>query len=276
MAEAVDLEAYFARIGHRGLRAATLETLTALHRRHPEAVPFESLDPLLGRGVAIDPASLEAKLVRAGRGGYCFEMNGLLLQVLTGLGFAVTPLAARVRWMLPDDAPPTALSHMTLKVDLPEGAYLADVGFGGQSPTAPIRLEPGLEQETPHGAYRVTEAGGAFDLQMRLPGRWQTMYRFTLQPQTRTDYEVFNWFTSTHPRSRFTNNLVASRVDGPRRLNLFNTELTVHGPGDAVESRVVADARELHRVLAHDFRIAVDLADVERLFDRLPRPAEPA
>ena len=208
--EGIDLDAYFARVGYSGPRTPTLEVLAALQRLQPGVIPFESLEPLLGRPVRLDSASLEAKLVRGGRGGYCFEQNGVLWRVLLALGFKVTPLSARVRWMLPEDAPLGPLSHMLLRVETPEGPHLCDVGFGGQSPTAPIRFEPGLEQTTPHGTYRLIERDGGYELQMRLPDRWGALYRFNLEPRVLADYEVSNWFTSTYPASRFTNGLIVS------------------------------------------------------------------
>ena len=268
----IDLDAYFGRIGYSGPRELTLDVLRALHLAHPCAIPFESLDPLLGRPVLIDAASLEAKLVRGRRGGYCFEHNGVFLRVLRTLGFEVTPLAARVRWMTPAEAPPTPLSHMLLKLDLAGASFICDVGFGGQSPTAPLRFESGVAQETPHGVYRLMAVEDAFDLQLRLPARWETMYRFTVQPRFAADYEVSNWFTSTHPQSRFTNNLIAARVVGERRLNLFNTELTAHEHDAESSRRVLATAGEAHAVLASEFGIEVELADLERVFPRLPPP----
>ncbi len=268
----IDLDAYFERIGYGGPRAASLEVLRALCLAHAGAIPFENLDPLFGWPVRIDPESLERKLVRSRRGGYCFEQNNLFWRVLTALGFGVTPLAARVRWMLPEDAPPTALSHMMLKVDADEGAFVCDVGFGGQSPTGPLRFEPGLEQATPHGTYRLMPHGSAFDLQMRLPERWSTMYRFTLEPRVLADYEVSNWFTSTHPNSRFVNNLVASRVVGEARLNLFNRELTTHRADGRTERAVLEGPAEVHQALTRDFGIDASRPDLERVFSRLPGP----
>jgi N-hydroxyarylamine O-acetyltransferase len=73
----IDLDAYFARIAHAGPRTATLATLTALQAAHARHIPFENLDVLLGRPIPLEPAALEAKLVRAGRGDYCFEQNAL-------------------------------------------------------------------------------------------------------------------------------------------------------------------------------------------------------
>ena len=266
----IDLDAYFARIGYRGPRRPTLGALSALCRLHVEAIPFESLDPLLGRPVLIDAASLERKLVKSNRGGYCFEQNGILFRVLRSLGFTVTPLSARVGWMLPLDAPRPPLSHMLLRVDLPEGPFLADVGFGGQSPTAPLRMVQDLVQPTSHGDYRFVADDDALALQLRLPDRWAAMYRFNLEPRLPADYEVSNWFTSTHPASRFTVNLIAARVDGARRLNLFNSALTAYGPDGLVETRLLSGPGEIHEVLTGDFHIEVERSEIERVFGRLP------
>src|SRR5258706_15142470 len=95
IADALDLDAYLSRIGHRGVHEPTLATLQALHLAHATHIPFENLDILLGRPIRIDLASLQAKLVFGGRGGYCFEQNTLFAAVLQELGFDVTLLAAR-------------------------------------------------------------------------------------------------------------------------------------------------------------------------------------
>jgi N-hydroxyarylamine O-acetyltransferase len=229
------------------------------------------VDPLLGRPVRLDAESLQAKLIAAHRGGYCFEQNGLFLLALRELGFEVTPLAARVVWMAPAGSPRSPLSHMLLKVDLPEGPFLADVGFGGQSPTAPLRLEPGPEQATPHGVYRVVEGPEGYEVQMRLPDRWEGMYRFRDEPQGERDYEVFNHYTATHPASRFTQNLIAARVDGELRLNLFNDQLTTWRPDGRSDVVRLASPAQAHAALAHDFGIEVPLAGLERVWERLPK-----
>ena len=267
--EDIDLDAYFARIGYAGPRAATLEVLQALELAQPAAIPFESLDPFLGRPVRLDSVSLDAKLVRGGRGGYCFEQNGVFLRVLRALGFEVTPLSARVVWMEPEDAPLPPLSHMLLRVDAPEGPHLCDVGFGGQSPTAALRFEPGLEQSTPHGLYRLIERDGGYELQMRLADRWGALYRFNLEPRVPADYEVANWFTSTHPDSRFTNGLIVSLAPEGRRMNLLNTGLTTYFNDGRVEARTLGSAGELHAALTGDFGLRVSPEEAERAFAKI-------
>src|SRR3954468_22352546 len=100
----MDLDAYFARVGFNGARAPTLDALRDLHLAHAQTIAFENLNPLLGWRVALDLPSVEEKLVRSGRGGYCFEQNALLATALRELGFNVTGLAARVLWNVPGEA----------------------------------------------------------------------------------------------------------------------------------------------------------------------------
>ena len=165
----IDLDAYFRRIGYTGERRATLDTLRAIHVRHAETIAFENLNPLLKWPVLLDAASLEQKLVRAGRGGYCFEQNLLLSHVLNGLGFKVSGLAARVLWGAPEGAI-TPRGHMLLRVDIEGTSYMADVGFGVLTLTGPLLLEPDIEQATPHETFRLTRAGQDFIMQVKLGG----------------------------------------------------------------------------------------------------------
>jgi N-hydroxyarylamine O-acetyltransferase len=269
----IDITAYLDRIGYRGPLAPGFALLKTLQLHHTAAIPFESLDPLLGRPVEVEPAALEKKLVHGGRGGYCFEQNGLLFHVLSALGFRVTPLAARVRWMAPPDAPQSPLSHMMLLVTLDEDEFICDVGFGGQTPTVPLRLETEFDQETPHGTYRLRVHGSGYELDMRLPDRWATLYRFARDAQSLRDYEVFNWYTATHPSSWFVNNLVAARVVGDARLNLLNDEVTLQLPGGPRQRRVLAGAAEAHDVLIREFGIRIGLPEIERVWPRLPKLA---
>ena len=107
MGAGIGLHGYFERIGYGGPCQPTLAVLTELHARHPAEIPFEGLDPFLGRPVSIDIQSVQSKLVHHSRGGYCHEQNALFLAVLRAIGFHAEPLAARVVWMSPGrSAPP--------------------------------------------------------------------------------------------------------------------------------------------------------------------------
>jgi N-hydroxyarylamine O-acetyltransferase len=223
----LDLAAYFQRIGYDGPVEPTVEVLRSLHLLHPQAIPFENLDPFLNRPVELDLGAVQRKLVRSKRGGYCFEHNLLFMEALRAIGFTVSGLAARVLWNQPEDAV-TARSHMLLRVELDGRIWLADVGFGGLTQTAPLLLEPGLEQETPHEMFRVAEAGTYFRMQAKTGGEWRTLYRFDLQEQFPVDFAVSNYFLSTHPASHFRAGLIAARPLPGRRLALSNSRLSTH------------------------------------------------
>ena len=251
-----DLSAYLARIAYDGPRTPTLETLRAIQLRHPQAIPFENLNPLLGMPVRLDIESLQQKLVRSRRGGYCFEHNTLLSHALRALGFQISHLGGRVVWNRPDPSITPPRSHMILRVELPEGIYLADVGFG-MSATAPLRLEPEIEQPTPHETFRLLRSGDWFTLQCRLKGEWASFYRFDLAEQEPIDYEVANYYVSTWPTSHFVNSLLVARATPDGRLGLRDNRLSIHRLDGTGEQRTLSGAAEISTVLGNLFGIAV-------------------
>ncbi len=263
MTFAPDLDAYFARLGLDGPRPPTLATLSAIVLAHIRAIPFENLDVLLGRGIDLDPAAVEHKLVHARRGGYCFEHNSHLLHVLGALGFAVTPLSARVRVNRARDYTPPR-THVFVRVDLDGTPWLADVGVGGLSPTAPLRLDTEAEQATPHEPRRLVRDGAWDGLAMRGPDArmfhqvklgdaWVDVCELTMEPMPPIDREVGNWFTSTHPRSHFRDRLMAARATGAGRITVLNRELTIRDRDGRAETRTIADPDELLAVLDDHF-----------------------
>ena len=252
----MDLDAYFRRIGYSGSRAPTLETLAALHALHPTAIPFENLDTLRGAPVRLDLDSLERKLVRQRRGGYCFEQNLLLTHVLTALGFRVVGLSARVIWERVDDAP-RPRTHMLLLVPVGGESYLCDVGFGGLTMTGPLRLTLEGEQRTPHETFRLARDGGDYLSQANVRGDWRTLYSFDLQEQLLPDIEVANFYVAQHPESPFRSRLIAARRAGDRTLKLRDRELTIQHRSGSREKRELESVAELRAALDELFGIDV-------------------
>jgi N-hydroxyarylamine O-acetyltransferase len=255
----IDIDAYCARVGYSGSRQPTLETLRALHFLQPQAIAFENLDPLLKRTVRLDPAALEQKLVHGGRGGYCYEQNLLFAHILRALGFTVTEHAARVLWNVPPGVT-TPRSHMLLVVDLDGERYIADVGFGGNVLTAPLRLNSDAEQATPHEPFRVTKDGERYVVQFNMRGEWLKLYRFDLSEQVQGDHEAGNWFVSTHPHSIFVNGLMGARAEPDRRYALGNNQLSIHHMNGKSEKRTL-NARELREALTDLFKVRLDGLD---------------
>ena len=265
----IDLDAYFRRIGFTGAARPDLETLAALHRLHPQAIAFENLDPLLGVPVSLAETALESKLVRSGRGGYCYEHNLLFMHVLRALGFRVRGLGARVLYGAPEGAV-TARAHMLLRVDLDGGSYVADVGFGGLTLTAPLELDYEGEQATPHEPCRLARAGDDLVLQAKIGQVWVALYRFDLQEQFQPDYEITNWYQSTCPSSAFTTSLMAARAVPGVRYALRNNELAVYTRDRPTERRRLRNAAELRDVITGTLGVELaHSASVDALFTRL-------
>lgn len=234
----VDLKAYAARIEYAGGFTPTLATLRDLHLAHATHIAFENLDILLGRPIKLDLESLSAKLIHAGRGGYCFEQNALFAAVLESIGFPVRRLAARVRMGATEIRP---RSHMLLAVEAEGESWVADVGFGGDGLLLPVRLHS--PEPAPHFGwrFRVIVEGGLHVLQSMRPEGWFDLYAFTLEEQHPADYEVSNYFTSTNPNSPFVNRLVAQKPGPDVRVTLVNRQLIEQRPDGASETALPND-----------------------------------
>lgn len=265
-----ELDSYLQRIGHSGACSANLETLTAIHHAHACSIAFENLDPWLGVPVHLDPLALNNKLVKNQRGGFCYEHNSLLGAALRALGFSVTDLAARVFWNMPPEMirPRT---HMLLVVDLGGHQYVVDAGFGGMTLTAPLRLDINTPQATPHGPFRLQPTPIDRVLQAEVAGEWKPVYRFDLQPQLRSDYEMASWCLCNHPDSMFRQLLVAAKPGPAGRYVLRDRQLTLHRLDGSNVTRTLSTSAELREALEGVF--GIDLAAVRGLderFDRLP------
>ncbi len=254
MTPSIDLDAYCRRIGYEGPREPDLATLRELHRLHATAIPFENLHTLMRERVALDPKSLERKLIHAGRGGYCFEQNRLFAEVLGSLGYAVESLSARVVFNH-EHEPLGPRTHMALLVHVNGQAYVCDVGFGGLTLTGPLRLEVDIEQATPHEPFRLVRSDSIYSLQAKLGAEWRTLYLFDLQPQLPIDFEVANHYVSTHADSFFLTTLMAARPATGCRYGLFNTELTIRHTAGGADRSTLESIGELKDALADLFRI---------------------
>ena len=260
MPDDFDLDAYLARIGYGGPVRPDLATLTALHVAHVAAIPFESLDPLTGRPVKLDLASLQAKMVQGRRGGYCFEQNHLFRAALEEIGFSVTGLGGRVVWMSPPGAPLGARGHMLLKVDIAGRPYLADVGFGAHLLDAPLRLEEGPEQATPAATYRLQREGDLIALAVRQGEAWRRAYVFDLIPQLPSDYAVAN---------RRVAEVIAAHPDRLIGFAFVNARADQGQVGDLLETAVRRYGFRGIKIHQHDGRITREVCEVARRL-RLP------
>ena len=161
----MDLDAYFSRIGYEGSPRSDEQTLAEIHSAHLASIPYENLDIQLDEPKILDEARFEKRIVGQDRGGWCYEMNGLLSVALRQIGFRVDRVGGAVaRQILGDDA---IGNHMVLIVHLDDRKLVADVGLG-DGPLYPFPLEE----------RRWEEEGFEFGLE-RIEGGW---WRFDNHP----------------------------------------------------------------------------------------------
>lgn len=269
----IDLDAYCRRIGYAGPRAPTLEVLRALHVLHPQAIAFENLNPLLGLPVNIDLGAIQQKLVQSKRGGYCFEQNSLFAAALRAIGFKLAPRAARVVLNVPPHIQ-MPRTHMALEVEAEGQTYLCDVGFGGLTQTGPAMLGVAEAQTTPHEDWRLVDEAAQRIVQAKIAGEWRTLYRYDFAETLQIDFDVANWYVSTHPSSRFVTGLVAARAVPGKRYALQNNHLAIHRTAQQSDKKTLSSAAELIDVLGDLF--ALDVPDAARLaqcFERWQKEA---
>lgn len=262
------IDTYLQRLAYAGPVEPSLRALHALTRTHSQAVPFENLHVLLHRPVLLDCAALYHKIVLEHRGGYCFELNGLFLELLRGLGFTATPLGARVRLGVDDRAQLTRRTHMLVAVTLGRETWLSDVGVGAASLTCALCLEAGRVQHTPHDTRRLTCENGRWFHQRLHGDHWEDVYEFTLDPMPQVDRDVASWFTSTNPTSHFCTVLTVARAqaDGGR-LTLRDDCLRHHPAGGApAQEHTLPSAAALRQSLRRHFNLDLNARDTARVW----------
>jgi N-hydroxyarylamine O-acetyltransferase len=212
--------------------------LRELHRRHLVAVPFENLSIHLGEPIVLTEDALVDKIVRRGRGGFCYELNGLFAALLTALGFDVTLLAASV--FDADGTLSPAFDHLTLLVALDE-RYLVDVGFGAHA-VHPLRRDWPEAQEDPAGSFLVVDAPGG-EVDVLMDGVPQ--YRAEPRPRRLADFARPCWWHATSPDSHFRTIARCSRLTETGRVSIVGNRLLETVDGERTETTLATDAEVL-------------------------------
>lgn len=259
MTDSFALDAYFDRIGWQGEAPPTLATLAGLLSAHMRSIPFEHLDVLLDRPIRFDLDSLQRKLVRAKRGGYCFEHAALFSAVLERLGFRPISHSARVVLYSPRTQSPRA--HMFLTVNVGEQSFVFDPGFGGGGSLFPVPLVGSCGR--PEGAtHWMAQDGDYWIMRTISDAKVIDQWVSTLEHDCPIDFEMANHFTATHPGSPFRNRLMLSLFTRDGRVSLMNQDFTIR-KGDRSISGKLASRAALRIFMAEHF--GFDFPDVDKL-----------
>ena len=274
------LDAYLARIGLSAPIPRDVGGLAQVQAAHRQTIPFENLDVRLGREIATDSERVFAKLVSARRGGFCFEHNRLLADMLAALGFANRLLLARVLLGNPPAATPR--THCLLLVDLDGLDWIADAGFGGAY-APPMPLVDGQEATSGDGArhrlQRIGEEGelpgswllerlgpkGSGDGRARSDDAWEAQFAFDLAEVAEADLALGSHWAATHTTSRFTNVTVASLCLPDGFVSMVDGELSIWRAGGEREQRRPGTAADYRALLADNFGLHLSDGEVSAL-----------
>lgn len=243
---------YLHRIRLESAPTADLEGLKQLHHAQFLNIPFENLDIQLGRPIRLDTRSLVEKLIYKRRGGYCFELNGLLLIALQALGFQANPLLARVHL----EDPPSGLTHQVNAVQLEAGTWLVDAGFGASGPRFPLLLEDGWSQLQSGFGFRVMKSDPYGWMVQSLDPTWKNSYSVEERRVFGSDIEVANFYTSHSPQCHFTTTRTVSIPTDDGRISLHNQVLTIVRGGSSLVHELAES--ETFAVLAAEFGIDLE------------------
>jgi N-hydroxyarylamine O-acetyltransferase len=243
---------YLQRIGIDEISPPDFEFLGRLQLQHMLHVPFENLDIGREKKLILEYSALYKKIVEDGRGGYCYELNGLFWWLLDQLGYTVHMLSARVHE--PDGKVGAEFDHMTLLVKL-DKSYLVDVGFG-DSFRSPIVFPDGEEQDI-SGHYRIVknpDLQEGYILQRQGADRWSTQYQFTGIHRELHDFEKMNEYHQTSPDSHFTQKAVCTIATMTGRISLTPEYLTIKENGRR-QKTPVESIEEYYTLLKDHFDI---------------------
>jgi N-hydroxyarylamine O-acetyltransferase len=263
----INLENYLKRIAVPDQVKVTEAFLQKIATAHACSIPFENMDVVCGLGVSLDLADIEDKLVTRQRGGYCFEQNALLASALKLIGFQVRELSARVWYNTPPGMTPPR-THLFLVVELNDQRWLVDCGVGGSNPPGILRFDLSGASQTVG-----TEQRRLIALQDRLvptymhqvlhQGTWMDVYDFTGEEMPKIDQEMGNWWTSSHPESKFRKNLIVAilNVDGTR-CTIVNREFVRRAGSEVIEKQIMTCGDDLTRLLQRHFHLEIDARKV--------------
>ena len=288
------VDRYFKRIGLSGdTRVETLvhgeqfsereadqvvSVLDQILQAHTCTIPFENLDPLIGRRFTIDVDTIASTLIEKKRGGYCHQHGALLREILTELGLKTRPILARV-YANPHRVAAGGLTHQSSIVTVADEEYLVDAGFGGGTPTVALPLsaafagKQGQQRRSAFGTYRAVPARDVLPTSLRADctvviqakptgaSEFRNLYGFRDHDWESADLDMANWYTMTKLGTVFTDGLaIAMNVPGGGRKTLSNRRFRVVSAGETSESTTheISTIAEFSAVLHESFGIEID------------------
>lgn len=252
-----NLESYLKRIDINHSINVNEKSLFEIQTQQLKSLTFENIDCLMDKDILLDSQSLQKKLVEEGRGGYCFELNQLLLEALQTAGFKVRPILSRVMYRGTGINPRT---HVFLIATLNNKKYIVDAGFGGPGLFTPMPFELNRVDQQANGNFKIEvdqEFGFILKKETLEKGIWQNVFAFNEDQVYPADLEMSNFYTSKVPSSHFRHNLIAALFTEHGRYTLLNRKFSTLSNNGQAETREIESETELQNVLTTKFNLKV-------------------
>ncbi len=241
---------------------STLEGLTKLQEQHMENIPFENLDVVVGRKIALDYRHLIDKIIIKNRGGYCFELNTLYAELLKSLGFSPKPVLGRVWLSNPKKIPPR--NHLAHIVNLEGRTYITDVGFGGLITRIPLDINVFSPVNDKDGMMRIVPIDDhQFMIQRETEKGWTNLYSFENVEISEEDIAISNYYMSTHPNSHFFYHKFVGKNTKEGRIGLFNNKMAIRKGIKVVDKKRVNFGKDWLETIKNEFAITLDFSERE-------------
>ena len=236
----------------------SLSLVQELQKKHLETFSFNNIAVLLGKEISLNIEDVVEKIVRKNLGGYCFEHNLLMYEVLKSLGFNVRILVAKVLNNQTIDKPRT---HRITLLEWENEQYIVDVGFGAMTPKMVLNINENCKQE----AYRVSSfTNGTYLLELLKGDEYFSLYRFDLADYTEADCLMGNFYSSQHPNAVFVNNFVISLKLSDVTLS-FRNGIYHRIFRDRTEIIEVKSVEQLRLIVNDEFGIPLDLEILNKI-----------
>ena len=257
----MNVSEYLSRIDYQGAARPNIECLKAVHQQHLLNISYENLDVQFGRPLDFDIERIYEKIVHRQRGGWCYEMNGLLGWALGELGFDVMRMVGSVGYK--DRGPETLGNHLVLCVQLDE-PYIADVGLGnGLIEPIPLRAEQFTQG---HREFRLESLGSDQWRFHNFPGAIPADFDFLYSP---ADEEVLAKSCETlqaDPESIFKQNLICQRLR-PEGVDFLLGRILIEYRGTTERKGLIDSAEEFAETISGRFGLSDD--EVPSLWPRV-------
>lgn len=223
---------------------ASWKKLAAITEAHLSEITFDNLAQhgVYGGKASLDSEKTARKILDETRGGFCFELNGLLGKFLLELGYNVKRLPAYVYNPELGCYPPNA-THVILLVTVQndDSLWYVDVAFG-EPAIHPLKYVLQESQETPEGMISrlVHTEDNYIALQWLKNGVWVDRLRWKRDSMS-TDKPLSDFQPSLeivlNDESIFSKKLLVCKVSRTEKLTVTGNRLKVTTPRFGPESK---------------------------------------